>query len=169
MSHPYRLINKETLRRAWLDRHLHLSPTQDVLRYTAFRLIRVGRAASDQLLGDQTELSPATVDRELAELEQQGLMVRDDRGVVGIFGLSLVRTPHALCLAGHPLYTWCALDAVGIPAGLAADATVRSTCFFCRQEIVLELRAGSLTTMSAAGASLWLTMPGQGPSTVSDT
>ncbi len=163
------MISKEKLRRAWLDRHCHLSPTQETLRHAAFSLIRVGRVASENLLASQTGFSSDVVRHELTALEAQGLIVRERRGVVGIFGLSLVQTPQALCLDAHPLHTWCALDAVGIPAGLAADATVRAPCVLCQQDLVIELRAGRLTQMSAAALSLWLTLPGQGASFMDDT
>ena len=62
-------------------------------------------------------------------LHDAGLVERDTAGrVVGIAGLTLEPTKHRLVLDGQGLYTWCAIDAVGIPAALSLDAQVTTSC-----------------------------------------
>jgi Alkylmercury lyase len=169
MQHDRPTIRKENLIQAWQHRHRHLSEAQEQLCRVAFGLLRVGRAATSGLLADRTGLAAEVVEHELTTLEMQGLIVWDARGVVGICGLSLVATPHALCLDGQPLFTWCALDAVGIPAGLGANATVRSQCFSCQQDMTIVFQTGRVQAVSAAALRIWVTLPGQGQSAVGDT
>lgn len=163
------MLSKTDLRQAWLDRHRHLSETQEQLRLAAFRLVRAGRVATHARLADVLGLRLEIVRDALAALEHQGLIMRNADGVVGIYGLSLLTTPHALCLDNQPLYTWCALDAVGIPAGLVADAVVEAACFHCRQDLTIRFQAGQLAAASAADLCIWLTPPAQGQSAVGET
>jgi hypothetical protein len=66
-------------------------------------------------------------------LTERGLVVVEPNSgrVVGSRGLSWVPTDHRLRIRGHTLYTWCAEDAVGIPAGLGEDASIASHCHLC--------------------------------------
>lgn len=169
MPHDRPTMSRENLIQAWQHRHRYLSEAQEQLRRAAFGLLRVGRTATHGLLADRTGLAAEVVEHELTTWEAQGLIVREAQGVVGICGLSLVETPHALCLDGQPLFTWCALDAVGIPAGLGANATVRAQCFSCRQDIAIMFQAGRVQAVSAATLRIWVTLPGQGQSAVGDT
>ncbi len=162
-------ISKEDLLHAWRHRHRHLSETQEQLRLAAFRLVRTGRAATEARLAERVDFPAQIVRDDLTTLEQQGLIVRNASGVVGIFGLSLLTTPHRLQLDGQPLFTWCALDAVGIPAGLRAEAVVQAQCFHCQQALTIRFRSGQVTAVSAADLCIWLTRPAQGRSAVGET
>ena len=163
------MISKQQMMQAWRQRHRHLSDTQDQLRREAFRLIRTGTVATDSLLSERAGLPVKMVREEIMELDQQGLIVRNRDGVAGVYGLSLVATPYHLSLDRHSLFTWCALDAVGIAAGLMADAGVRAQCFYCQQELSIDFCAGQVSDVSTAHLSIWLTPPGQGKSAVADT
>ena len=163
------MVHQEALRQAWRGRLNHLSQTQDQLRRVAFRWVRAGHAATAARLAEGAELPLDVVRNELAALEQQGLIVRHDQGVVGISGLSLAETPHQLQLDGHSLFTWCALDAVGIAAGLRADAAIADRCFHCQQEAVVRFNAGQVVAAQPAGLSLWLPLPQAGRSVVGET
>jgi alkylmercury lyase len=48
--------------------------------------------------------------------------------VVAFAGLSLTPTEHRFEVAGRMLYTWCAWDALFLPALLGQEARVESTC-----------------------------------------
>ena len=163
------MICKEALRQAWRGRLNHLSQTQDQLRRVAFRWVRAGQAATAARLAEGANLTLDVVRDELAALEQQGLIVRHAQGVVGISGLSLVETPHQLQLDGHSLFTWCALDAVGIAVGLRADATIADCCFHCQHEAAVRFDAGEVTASAPADLSLWLPLPQAGRSVVGET
>jgi alkylmercury lyase len=73
-------------------------------------------------------------------LVQRGMAELDGDKVIGIGGLSLRRTQHRMNLDGKALFTWCAADAVGIPAALGEDTDVITTCPHC--SIAIVLRAG---------------------------
>ena len=163
------MISKEELRQAWCHRQRHLSETQEQLRRVAFRWVRTGDVATDTRLAEGSGLPPNIVRDELTVLEQQGLIVRNADGVVGIYGLSLVTTPHSLTLDGRSLFTWCALDAVGIVAGLHADAAVAAQCFHCQQDLTICFQAGQVTAVSTADLCIWLPLPEQGRSAVGET
>ncbi len=163
------MIRKEELRQAWHGRLSHLSETQDQLRRVAFRWVRAGRVATASRLADGAGLSLEVVHDELAALEQQGLLVCDAHGVVGISGLSLVETPHHLHLDGRSLFTWCALDAVGIAAGLGADAAIAGQCFHCQRDVAVRFEAGQVMAASPADLSLWLPLPQAGRSVAGET
>ncbi|ETX00318.1 organomercurial lyase [Candidatus Entotheonella palauensis] len=163
------MISKAELKQAWQQRHRHLSELQEQLRRAAFDLVRAGCAATDVQLAERVKLPLDRVRDELSTLEQQGLVVWDVNGVVGIYGLSLVATPHRLNLDGRALFTWCALDAVGIAAGLVSNAMIQASCFHCGAALTIRFRAGRVCAVSTADVRLWLTPPGQGASAVADT
>jgi alkylmercury lyase len=164
------MLSVETLRQAWHQRH-RLPAIQERVLHEAFRLIRAGRVATAVTLEARTGLSSAEVHAALGALQAEGRIVHaaDAGGVVGAFGLSLLPTPHRLVLDGRPLFTWCALDAVGIPAGLAVDATVRSQCCTCQQALTIAHRAGTVMQAQPAELCLWVAMPEVGHSVVGDT
>jgi hypothetical protein len=62
--------------------------------------------------------------------------------IVGLYGLSLEPSRHRLRLAGVALYTWCAFDAVAIPAALGYDATVETRCGYCDVPITVPIMNG---------------------------
>lgn len=163
------MISKTELKQAWRQRHRHLSASQEQLRRAAFGLVRAGSVATDLCLAERVQLPLDQVRDGLRTLEQQGLIVCDATGIVGIYGLSLVATPHHLILDGRPLFTWCALDAVGIAAGVAARAVVQASCFRCGETLTIQFQTGRVCSVSTADVCLWLAPPGQGASAVTDT
>ncbi len=58
----------------------------------------------------------------------------EDRKIIGFFGLNLNKTAHSLEVDDTMLYTWCAWDALFIPALLDKTVKVRSTCPVTKQE-----------------------------------
>jgi alkylmercury lyase len=77
-------------------------------------------------------------------------------------GLTQVKTPHALEIAGKQLYTWCAVDALAFPIILGVDARVASRCaasdrpveFFVGPQGVRDLRpAEAVMTIPAANVT----------------
>ena len=84
----------------------------------AFHAILTGEAIDRTGLVVATGFAPEKVSTLLNKLNEQGLIVvePDSGRVVGSWGLSSVPTDHRLRIRGRALHTWCALDAVGIPA-----------------------------------------------------
>lgn len=79
----------------------------------------------------------------VSALAEAGWIDLDASGrVVGAAGLSLSTGPHRLSLGDHDFRTWCAYDALGISAALAADAAVETACGQCQTPIDLAFRGG---------------------------
>lgn len=78
--------------------------------------------------------------------------------MLGSAGLTLAEGPHGLEIDGHAFRTWCAFDALGIPAALAVDARIETGCAVCGRPISVELRAGRPS--GEAVARLWLSAGG---------
>jgi len=119
---------------------------------TAFNAILDGRALDRDQLMRATGATAADVDR----LVGRALMVDDDNRVVAAHGLSLVPArQHRLTMRGRQFWTWCAIDAVGIPAGLEEDAVVETTCVQCGAEVQLELRGHEVVAATHPNARIW--------------
>lgn len=107
----------------------------------------------------------------LDRLIRRGLVVVDQGSgrVVGSWGLSSAPTEHRLRIRGRELYTWCAVDAVGVPAGLGEDATVTSHCSHCGAPVSITMIAGQVGRAEPAGVHVWVAPVEQARSVVGDT
>jgi hypothetical protein len=86
---------------------------------------------------------PRRARREMAEMVKRGRAEVDDGGrVVGVHGLTLRPTRHCFVHAGRSHRTWCAFDAIGIPAALAIDAEAQTTCPSCDRALHIAIRGG---------------------------
>lgn len=115
----------------------------ELVRHTAFALlVRDARPVALERLVDSlpeheghAEASDA-VDR----LAADGHLDRDPSGaVVGAGGLTLADAPHRLLLGGRDYRTWCAYDAIGIPAALGLDGAISTRCGACGRPITVRL------------------------------
>jgi alkylmercury lyase len=82
------------------------------------------------------------------------LEVGDDGRLVAIHGLAARPTRHRVFHRDGQIHTWCAFDAVGIPAALGIDASAETSCPTCGRTITVSLRAGEVTDLSEV--RLWL-------------
>jgi Alkylmercury lyase len=74
---------------------------------------------------------------------RSGRLEVDDAGVVvGVHGLTARPTRHRIECGDAAVHTLCALDAIGIPAALAIDATAVTSCPRCGIELRLWLPEG---------------------------
>jgi hypothetical protein len=79
----------------------------------------------------------------LDQLSNAGGIDRDSAGrLTGSAGLSLTDGPHRLHLGQTTFRTWCAYDALGIPAALGRDATIETSCGHCGRAIVAGMTTG---------------------------
>ncbi|MGQ0826536.1 MAG: organomercurial lyase [Actinomycetota bacterium] len=94
-------------------------------------------------LGALVSLGDPDARQTVEGLARQGKLELDaaDR-VVGIHGLTIRPTRHRIVHAGRSYYTWCALDAVGVPAALGIDAVAITDCPSCRAELHVALDGG---------------------------
>lgn len=134
-----------------------LSPEQKTLRLAAFYSILKGKAASANDLALQCDLALNIVQQCIKEMADQGILViNEQRAVVGSHGLSLIPSDHRLSINGQNLFTWCAVDAVGIPAALETDAAVRSKCFQCSQPIEITMSGGEVRSSNHTDIRIWV-------------
>ena len=120
---------------------LELSEAEAEVRRAAFRSIRTGGAPDALELARVTGLDAATVEGAVGSLVRKGQAVVDTASrVVGSAGLSRVPARHQLRLGDDELHTWCAIDAIGIPAALGVDAVASTACPTCSRSIELEFR-----------------------------
>jgi len=91
-----------------------------------------------QALGDQDPDLDARIQRHV----ERGHATLDAAAITGYAGLSVVPAPHALDVAGVRLWTWCALDAVAIPAAFGLSARVRSAARNTERPFAIDVRDG---------------------------
>lgn len=149
----------------------HRTPEEHAVCSAAFHAILGGAPAGRAELLSDTGLDPETVDAVLGRLIRRGLVVVDQGSgrVVGSWGLSLAPTEHRLRIRGRELYAWCAVDAVGVPAGLGEDATVTSQCRHCGAPVSIAMVAGQVGRAEPAGVHVWVAPIEQARSVVGDT
>jgi alkylmercury lyase len=135
-----------------------LNAEAGALRQAGFQAIRRHRRLSAAELAGTAGLNIDATEQMLDRLAQAGLVRRDERRrVVGIAGLSLEPTAHRLRLDSIELFTWCAFDAIGIPAALGIDGDILTRCWQCGASIELQLPAGHPSVGSPR--RLWLPPP----------
>jgi len=132
------------------------TPEEHAVTRVVFRSLLEGRGIRPEAVAATLETSLTAIESAVDHLIERGTMERDaDSGeLVAARGLSLAQTPHRLTLDGRPLYAFCAVDAVGIPAALELDARVESLCHVCAARVTLALSGGSVTDASP-GAVIW--------------
>jgi len=120
-----------------------VEPIDDLVRQTAFALlVRDGRPVQVEQLAaaHPGELPGPTLDEALDRLVANGHLDRDPSGaVVGAGGLTLGDAPHRLLLRGRDYRTWCAYDAIGIPAALGEEGAISTRCGVCGRAIALRV------------------------------
>ena len=107
-------------------------------------------AALPELLGEDG----AAVTEATEHLRSRGrIELTTDGHLIAVHGLSRRPTPHRIEHDNRVINTWCALDAVGIPAALGIDAWARTTCPTCQGPLAVRLSAGNPQPLP--GAVLW--------------
>jgi alkylmercury lyase len=145
--------NQELLNRAGSEK----TADEHVVCRAALLALLSGEAVGPARLAAATSFAEEKVQALLGRLIVRGLVVVEPASgdVVGSWGLSLVPTEHRLHIRGRQLYTWCALDAVGIPAGLGEDATVDSHCHQCGVPVNIEMTLGRASHVEPPDVHIW--------------
>ena len=106
------------------------------------------------MLGELGGGDRATFDEAVAHLRAGGrIEIASDGRLMAVHGLTRRPTRHRIEHHGGCVNTWCALDAIGIPAALGIDARAITTCPTCNRELVVTLVSGR--PAPPAGAVLW--------------
>ncbi len=108
---------------------------EDALSVALLRLLARGEPVVDTTLA--ASVGRPAPDVEVA-LRDWANVRRDVEGrVIAYGGLSLLPTKHRFEVDGHVLFTWCAWDALFLPAKLDRTATVLSHCPVTGEEVRL--------------------------------
>lgn len=105
-----------------------------------FQALWSGRSGTlTELLGeDITELTEAT-----EHLRLRGrIELSADGHLIAVHGLCRRPTPHRIERYDGVVNTWCALDAIGIPAALCIDALAVTRCPTCQAQLAVTIAAG---------------------------
>lgn len=128
------------------------------------RLLAEGHPVPIDKLAGSSGLSWQAALQTAAAMERFGLLLMDDRGrVTGAIGLSLQPTAHRLRVGDQQLYTWCALDALFLPAVLGRTAVVESICPGSGRPVRLEVSPDAVDNVEPAEAVVSLVIPGLTP------
>lgn len=118
------------------------SNLDDGFRRHAFeRLRQSGPVAVAEVVATSPN-GPSSAQSTLDEMVERGMAILDDEELVAIDGLSIRPTQHQMTVREDSLFTWCAADAIGIPAALGEDGEVATACPHCAAEIVVQIEAG---------------------------
>jgi len=105
------------------------------------------RERVDQIIGD------LGIAREGAYRFLREVAERDADGeVFGIMGLSLNETPHRFYVNGARMFTWCAGDALFVPAVLGRTATVESKSPVSGERVKLKVSPQGVEEVHPVGA-----------------
>ena len=129
-------------------------PVADAVRRIAiagFQALWTGRSLTlPELLGkDAIGLKEATEHLRLrGRIELSG-----DGHLIAVHGLCRRPTPHRIEHHDGVVNTWCALDAIGIPAALGIDARAVTRCPTCQEHLAVRISGGEAQPLP--GATLW--------------
>lgn len=130
---------------------------EKIIQNAAFQAIFNGKPLKADEVALLTGLNPLMIQESVAGLLSRGLIVLDNSGtIVGSHGLSLIPTQHHLHINGRDLFTWCALDAIGIPAALGVEAKIESACHQCSTSIHIEVAAGKTNHSNQSDIRIWI-------------
>ena len=116
-----------------------------------FQALWSGRSVT---LSELCDSDVAVVTEAAEHLRLRGRMeLSADGRLIAVHGLCRRPTPHSIEHENGAINTWCALDAIGIPAALGIDASARTQCPTCQTPLVVSLSAGE--PQPVAGAVLW--------------
>jgi len=119
----------------------------------AVRLHVFGQAAETARVPQAPDVA-AALGQSVTEVESSLLRLAAGRVLILAPNSTTIWAPNPFCAVpsdvrvealGRTYWAICIWDALGIPAALHADATVRAGCGDCADELVLEVRDGALT------------------------
>jgi alkylmercury lyase len=138
------MSNVNAVKEVWESWEKNISQVEQQISRVGFRLLLEGESVPASRLAEVLGWDEKKVINELERMAGQGRCTLDASGVLtGMKGLSVVKStqaPHQLQMIGKTFYTWCALDAVGIPAALGVEAFVKSRTIDSGADIGLHYR-----------------------------
>jgi hypothetical protein len=137
-----------------------LAPLQDsVWRMVVGLFARQGRAPLVSEIAGGLTMPEAELTPILRELSAYDLLGLDEATatILHAYPFAARDTGHRIELNGRHLNALCAIDALGVGAMCRSDATIDSTCQWCRTPIrIVTLRSGKAVAKTApAGSVVW--------------
>ncbi len=128
------------------------------VREVAFaHLLATGKPVSGETIARDMGTSPVAVEAAIDTLGAAGWLDRDEGGrITGAAGLSLSDGPNRVEIGGREFRTWCAYDALGIPAALGVDARATTACGVCGINLAVPIHEGE----PEGGQLLWMSSGG---------
>jgi len=113
-----------------------------------FRALWSGRAVPiAELVADDA----GVLDDAVGHLRARGrIELSEDGRLIGVHGLAHRPTAHRIEHRAGVVNTWCALDAIGIPAALAIDARAVTRCPACGADLTVTITGGEPNSPSEA-------------------
>jgi alkylmercury lyase len=122
-------------------------PNVDRVRRAAFDALWEGTAPQLSTLAAAATQEISYTRRVVAQLVAAGIATIEgdlagDPVIVGADGVTVRTTPHRLVFRDREVQTWCAFDAVGIPAAFGIDAVAHTACPTCGEALHIVLPNG---------------------------
>jgi alkylmercury lyase len=122
-------------------------PNVDLVRRAAFNSLWEGTAPQLSTLAAAATQEISYTRRVVAQLVAAGIATIEgdlagDPVIVGADGVTVRTTPHRLVFRDREVQTWCAFDAVGIPAAFGIDAVAHTACPTCGEALHIVLPNG---------------------------
>lgn len=129
------------------------SDDEERVQGTILRRLLAGRPVAPAELAAVLELPEAELEPILADLSTKRRIRRDSTGAVAAArGLMLEPSSHRLITDDGTVYTQCSVDAIGIPAALGIDATIKDQCALCHQPVTATVQGKQVVSLQPADA-----------------
>lgn len=132
-----------------------LTDDEKILRSSVLaKIVALQRPVTPSDMRMDSESMDIDVQATVAALLEKGLIVLGGSGeITGAYPVSALPTGHNVTLKdGRSLYAMCAIDSLGIVHEFNQDATVSSSCKYCGEKIVVEMRDGKISEVTPATA-----------------
>ncbi|MEV7025957.1 alkylmercury lyase family protein [Kitasatospora sp. NPDC093558] len=146
-----------------------LAPVEGGLRAVQQAVLRsfatTGAPPGQAELDRAAEPFAVPADRVLAELAAEDFLTLDDTGrIQAAYPFSVTPTEHVVQIADGPtVWSMCAIDALGIPVMLGADAVITSADPVTGEPVRVEFTDGTATWQPATAVVYYGARPGNGP------
>ncbi len=147
--HPAQL---ETIARALLQTS-DIPSSQRPLRRQLTRLLAGGQPVAPAHLARAMHASVEEIRAALQEIPE---LEYDEQGNIVGKGLTLIPTAHQFHVNHHPLFTWCAWDALYFPVLLSSSAQVISRCPVTAETIRFTATPEQICDLDPKGAMISL-------------
>ncbi len=136
----------------------HLSNDESRLFIQVLRLVAEGRPVSPVQIEDAASSIQMPLETAIALLSK--VSEKDDDGnIVGTFGLSQRAHPHRFELKDRVLSTWCAWDALFLPALLGQTADVETSCPATNENIRVRITPEHVENVVPSGSVISIVIP----------